>query len=264
MITPPHFLILGAQKAGTTWLTSVLASLSEFQKSKSKETRFLFANWRPEYDKMPAKDVLRLYQEEWDLPHTGITFEASPGYVAHPEVIQRLKNLGLAPKFVIILRDPVQRLVSVHHMWQRNLGLAEGFQQYWQGALDRVIELKNDMDGTGEWYQTIKSGSHKQMKGIAHGLFVFQLRAWISAFGAENFFITKTSKISDPNELMQLVRFCGGEKSSLSDLEAASKIEVGNRSSALPPPEVELAPFREFYAPYNKMLLDEFGIDLSN
>lgn len=263
MIVPPHFLILGAQKAGTTWLTFVLNSLDAFQKSRQKETRFLFANWRPEYAEMPTEDVLDLYQENWDLPPEGITFEASPGYVAHPEVIQRIKKLGLSPRFVIVLRDPVQRLVSLHHMWERNRGLSAGFEEYWLESLGHVVRQREKIQDENEWYRSIKIGPDKRVRGIAHGLFLFQLRAWVSAFGPENFFITKTSRISDPNELLKLARFCGDEKSSFEDIKEALKIEVGNRSLAPPPPETELIPFQEFFGPYNKKLLEEFGVDLS-
>jgi hypothetical protein len=263
MVAPPHFLILGAQKAGTTWLTSVLNSLDTFQKSRKKETRFLFANWRPEYDQMPTEDVLNLYQENWDLPPTGITFEASPGYVAHPEVIHRIKNLGLSPKFVILLRDPVQRLISLHHMWERNRGLSAGFEEHWRGALDQVVRKRDEVQDENAWYRSIKTGPNASVKGIAHGLYLFQLRAWVSAFGPDSFFITKTSRISDPNELLSLVRFCGDETSSFEDVQKALKIEVSNRSLAAPPPETELVPFRGFFEPYNKKLMEEFGVDLS-
>lgn len=263
MTVPPNFLILGAQKAGTTWLADVLDSLQEFQKSRVKETRFLFANWRQEYEQMPTEDVLRLYQENWDLQPSGITFEASPGYIAHPEVIDRIRRLGLSPKFVIILRDPVQRLVSLHQMWGRNRGLSESFLDHWQSALNQVIRRREETQDEADWYRSIKSGADDRIKGIAQGLFLFQLRAWLAAFGPENFFITKTSRISDPDELLRLVRFCGGNTSSMTDIEQVSKLAVGNRSTALPPPEPELTPFREFYKPYNKKLLEEFGVDLS-
>jgi len=112
----PNFLIIGAQKCGTTSLHDILNKHPQANMSKVKEIRFFLD---PKYNK-----GLQYYSTYFEKPNHNqiVTGESSPGYICNPEVPKRIKNdLGSDVKLVLILRDPIKRAFS--HYWhsRRNL-----------------------------------------------------------------------------------------------------------------------------------------------
>ena len=61
------FMIIGAQKGGTTWLASTLNQLTEVTRSTPKETRFFNARWKAKYEKISVPELKKKY-----VPHLNI------------------------------------------------------------------------------------------------------------------------------------------------------------------------------------------------
>lgn len=106
----PHFIIIGAMKAGTTSLYHYLNLHPEISMSKTKETNFFcecnFMRGLEWYGKMfPDND--------------NIKGEASTNYSKFPSqegVPERIYNTLPGVKLIYILRDPIDRLLShLHH-----------------------------------------------------------------------------------------------------------------------------------------------------
>lgn len=124
----PSFLIIGAQKCATTWLSRTLNRHPEIYIPKRKEIHFF--NKRYNYNK-----GLSWYREHFgDRGETQIAGEATPNYFwtssksRDLEESHRTSNIpGLVHKhypdikLIVILRDPVQRAVSAfkHHIRDR-------------------------------------------------------------------------------------------------------------------------------------------------
>jgi hypothetical protein len=117
-MTLPTFLIIGAAKAGTTSLHFYLDQHPEVQMSRVKETNFFAgpANGIP----YPVGRVDRRedYEALFD-PAFPVRGEASPSYSnapRRPGVPRRIKELVPEARFVYLVRDPIDRLVSQHQM----------------------------------------------------------------------------------------------------------------------------------------------------
>ncbi|HXE80307.1 MAG TPA: sulfotransferase domain-containing protein [Vicinamibacterales bacterium] len=145
----PTFLIVGAQKAGTTSLADLLRRHPRIGMASTKEVHY--------FDRQ--RDYgLRWYTSRFrrvaDRP---VRFEATPNYMYAPVALPRMARvLPDTVRFVAILRDPVDRAYS-HYWHSRRVGaitvsfeealrlepryLAEG-QRAWWSLVDRGRYLR--------------------------------------------------------------------------------------------------------------------------
>lgn len=108
-----NFMIIGAQKSGTSGLFSTLRAHPNIYAPARKELYF-FSHWYaenkiPRYHKNFAKFRL-------DRPDS-ITFEATPLYLFHPAVPKRLKAYNPNLKLIVLLREPATRALSAWKMY---------------------------------------------------------------------------------------------------------------------------------------------------
>jgi hypothetical protein len=105
----PDFLILGAQKAGTTALYAYLRRHPHITGPSWKEVSFFDRHWsRGEaWYRGNFPNVLRARGD--------LVGEASPSYVFHPRAPQRVAQLVPDAKLIVLLRDPVDRAYSHYH-----------------------------------------------------------------------------------------------------------------------------------------------------
>jgi hypothetical protein len=105
--TLPNFLIVGGAKAGTTSLHQYLSLHPEIFMSRRKELCF--------FDPKKRWDLgVDWYKSNFDAAYP-VNGESSPRYSRYPwtpGVPERIKQVLGAPKFIYILRDPIDRLLS--------------------------------------------------------------------------------------------------------------------------------------------------------
>lgn len=117
----PNFLIIGAQKAGTSWLHKLIQLQPGAFMSSPKELNYFN---RPASFREP--ESIEWYARNFDGSEGAqIVGESTPGYFWHredrpgPPIPERVfERLG-QPFIVVLLRDPVDRAVSayVHHLY---------------------------------------------------------------------------------------------------------------------------------------------------
>lgn len=130
-MTLPDFVIIGAMKCGTSSLHAQLAVQPQFFMSEPKEPNF-FSN-----DETFAKG------EAWyrglfkDAPSGAIKGESSTHYTklpTYPKTVERLAALIPDAKFIYVMRDPVERLVSHYiHEWTQGVitcGIDEAIEKH--------------------------------------------------------------------------------------------------------------------------------------
>lgn len=105
-----YALIIGAMKSGTSALFDLLCQHPQVCAAKVKEPEFFTEH------QGHGLQVDR-YEELWDfVPETHrVALEASTGYTKFPQetgVAERIAERGLRPKFIYVLRDPVERVKS--------------------------------------------------------------------------------------------------------------------------------------------------------
>jgi Sulfotransferase domain len=102
----PTFVIIGAQKCGTTALHSYLARHPQISMSRPKELDFFVTekNWDMGLD---------WYCERWNGPDKPSRGESSPNYTAYPKlkgVPERMAGLIPDAKLIFMVRDPIDRV----------------------------------------------------------------------------------------------------------------------------------------------------------
>lgn len=130
-------IIIGAMKAGTTSLYDLLIQHSQIACCTLKESEY--------FSRKHGKELkVSRYQDLWEFDSEvhRWALEASPGYSKYPfeaGVPERIYKYGLRPKFIYILRDPVERIES-HFNYTKHFHYYSGFNQE---SLDHAINVSN-------------------------------------------------------------------------------------------------------------------------
>lgn len=179
-MTLPDFVIIGAMKCGTSTLHAQLAAQPQFFMSEPKEPNF-FSN-----DEIYAKGE-RWYRGLFaDAPEGAIRGESSTHYTklpTYPQTIDRLAALIPDAKFIYVMRDPVDRLVSHYiHEWTQGVIAC---------PLDEAIEKYPEL--------------------VDYSRYAFQLAPFVQRFGRARILpvIFETMTAEPDAELKRIARFLG-------------------------------------------------------
>lgn len=119
MSAPPpllSFVIGGAQKAGTSALAQYLSAHPLLRLPRTKEAHVFDA---PDFDENASIAQLnaRYHPHFASPPDPGLRYgDATPIYLLHPTLMQRIARYNPALRWIVLLRDPVDRAISHYHM----------------------------------------------------------------------------------------------------------------------------------------------------
>ena len=201
----PGFLILGAQKAGTTAL-------------------YAYLRWHPGITGPSWKEVSyfdRHYRrgEAWYRGHfplragERLVGEASPGYVFHPLAPERVRATVPMAKLIVLLRDPVDRAHSQYHH-----EVALGREPL---SFDAAIEAEPGRTAGEEERMVNQPGyfSHAWWDHayLARGRYAEQLERWFAVFPREQLLVVASDDLaSKPAETYaEILGFLGAPPHSL-------------------------------------------------
>ena len=132
MGAPPHFLILGQGKAGTSSLFEYLCAHPQVVAPLTKEIHF----WSQ--DHRYGMDWYRAFFPPFPPDAGLITGEASPSYFFDAAAFRRIADHLPEARLIVLLRDPVERAYSAFRMYER-LGLEHrSFEEIVARELDRT------------------------------------------------------------------------------------------------------------------------------
>ena len=115
-MTLPHFICIGTQKGGTTYLHGLLDKHPQVFLSSPKELHYFSLNYLKGID---------WYSSFFDCAKSSqICGEFTPYYLFHPLAPSRINKVLPAVKILILLRDPVERAVS-HYFHSKRLGFED-------------------------------------------------------------------------------------------------------------------------------------------
>ncbi|WP_433527954.1 sulfotransferase family protein [Micromonospora sp. CA-263727] len=170
MLTPgalPDFLVIGGQRCGTTSLYHYLAGHPEVRVATGKELQFFsLHHGRGE----------RWYRAHFPAAVPGLrSFEASPYYLFHPSVPQRVAATLPRARFVALLRDPVERAYS-HYLHTRSYGAEPlSFADALRAEPERLaVALRRGPD-TRSAHTALRHHSY-----LARGRYAEQLERWLA------------------------------------------------------------------------------------
>jgi hypothetical protein len=138
----PNFLVIGAQRAGTTWLYECLREHPEIFLPETKELHYF--------------DLNHEKGDEWYFQHfEGVSEKAigeiTPNYYQYPGAIEKAHALLPEAKFIFILREPKARAISQFALFKEKWGLTSIEQ-----ALEEKPEFA-DLSLQGKHLQRISS-----------------------------------------------------------------------------------------------------------
>ena len=179
----PTFLIIGAQKAGTTSLHEYLGEHPDVGMPTKKEVHY--------YDHAPRRSA-GWYRSHFPLRggchHTG---EATPFYLFHPAVPARVRAGLPDVRLIVLLRDPVERAYSQH-----NYEVALGFEEL--GFAEAIAREPERLAADDERWRAepgFRSYAHEHHAYVARGLYAQQLENWYAEFPRDQMFVMASEKL---------------------------------------------------------------------
>jgi len=208
----PGFLIIGAQKAGTTSLYDHLIQHPSISRSISKEIHYFDS---PNYDRGPSWYLSHFHRKRKVTDHfksTGrlsyMSGEASPYYLAHPSSPARAHRFNPDFKLIVMLRNPIDRALS-HYNHQVRQGVETlSFSDALAQEESRLAGEREKMIADSNYY----SNSYWSYSYIERGRYDLHLRNWLSTFdrsqllvlNSETFFRNPQAVFSETVEFLQL------------------------------------------------------------
>lgn len=249
----PNFIILGAQKAGTTSLYEYLSQHPKLVPSYTKEVHY--------FDGGIESNENCFYKGEawyrahfplrWKLAQSKRTFEASPLYLFHPYAPMRISELIPKAKLVVLLRNPVERAISQYFHEKRTgdetLPIMDAFQAEGR-RLRRAIDMRDYNDY-----------SYIHHTYLSRGLYHQQLIRYLECFDRHQILILNSEEFfTHPSKTLKSV-FAFAEvddKVTLEDLKprnvGISKEKVGSSVYKY---------LEDYFRPHNQKLYDLIGQD---
>lgn len=187
----PDFLIVGAQRCGTTSMYRALSAHPAVRKAVlHKGVHYFDMN----YDR-----GIGWYRAHFPLAMTGcLTFESSPYYMFHPLAAGRIAADLPGVRLIVLVRDPVERAYSAHAH-----ELARGFETE---SFERAIELEADrLDGEADRIAATPgylSHSHQHHAYLARGRYAEQLDRLGRLFGPDRVHVADSGDFfSEPEQV---------------------------------------------------------------
>jgi len=174
----PNLFIPGAAKSGTTTLHELLNLHPDISMSKVKEPVFWNNEKFKRYEEEDWLKYKKLFNEK-----SKICGESTTSYMYYKSFINNiLTNYKKSPKFIFILRNPIDRYIS-HFWWMKGLGLEKN-------SIEDVINIKSEKD--------IIEYNYYPKHYYQFGLYSKWIQNFIDNFGIENIkVITLESLISN-------------------------------------------------------------------
>ena len=247
----PAFLIIGAQKGGTTFLYNILRRHPNFMAAVKKEIHFFDT---PAFRR--GVDWYRTHfpQQQQRNGQRVITGEASPYYLFFPLASRRVAETIPQVKLIAMLRNPVDRAYSdyQHTVMQglETLGFSEALElegERLRGEKERIL--------ADESYRSI---NYRRYSYFARGIYVDQLEDWHRYFDSQQLLILKSEEFFDrTSETLDLVLdFLGLPER---DFEIVGLRNEGTYSE---PMDFETRRWlQKYYEPHNKRLYEYLGVD---
>jgi len=188
---PPSFLIVGAQRCGTTSMSRILDEHpAVFGSLLNEEVHYFDLSYQPGMGWYRSHFALsaRARRAAAAVRAPAMTFESSPYYMFHPLAPARIARDMPGVKLLVLLRDPVERAYSGH-----SHEMAHGFETE---PFERALELESlRLDGEAERIVAdpgYKSFSHQHHAYRVRGEYAEQLETLERLFGRERMHVIES------------------------------------------------------------------------
>jgi hypothetical protein len=244
----PYFVIIGAQRSGTTSLFKWLSTHPDVSPPTRKEIHYFDVH----YGKGP-----RWYRAQFPFVRRGkVTGEGSPYMLYHPLAPARAaRDLPSTTRFIALLRDPVQRTVSDYWTQRKR-------KRFEPENLARAIALEPERLA-GEMERVMRgeiSPRHSGYSYVSRGEYAGQLEAWFDAVGRDRILIVESESLyTEPATAAGVVEWLDLAPHD-HEFPVANK---ANRAERWEPEDPRvLAELTEYFKPHNQKLFELLGYEL--
>jgi hypothetical protein len=235
----PEFLVIGAQKSGTSSLYHYLAQHPGIAMSRVKETHYF--------------DLHHQRGERWDRSHFPLrpgarVGENSPYYLAHPRAAERIRAALPGARLIALLRNPTERALS-HYFHEVRKG---------RESLPIADALAGEEARTaGEWERlrhddTYHSPVHRAFSYKQRSRYAEQLGPYLERFERSQLLVLQSEDLfAEP--AATLARICAFlDVEPLAGTANWSAHNVGTRHGDVP--GAVRAYLDDYFAPHNERL----------
>ena len=249
----PSFIIIGAQRCGTTSLYDYLSNHPQIIPSPVKEL-FYFDDYytRPiEWYKSFFPTEKEREKLERDLVASVITGEASPSYFFHPYAAKRIKETLPDVKLILVLRDPIERAYSHYNHIKRLNREPLSFEEALEKELERITpdveKLAKD--------ENYKADLRRDYSYLTRGYYALQLKEWYKHFPKEQLLIIQSEEFyrETPKVYDEIVEYLGLNSYTLPTFEAKNALKYAKMA-----PETK-EKLKAYFAPKNEELYELLG-----
>jgi hypothetical protein len=228
--TLPDFVIIGAQKGGTSFLYHLLTQHPLVEPAVRKEVRYfegLFGLGVEWYRWCFA-------QPKWKDGRRTITGEATPSYLFHAPVAKRMAETVPQARLIALLRNPVDRAYSHYQM------------QVKRGTEPKTFE------------EAIKQ---QRASYLSRGIYVEQLLRWSAFFSKEQMLVLKSEDFFEvPVEtLKQVLDFLDLPRWEPEVSQLQERRHEGAYKQRMDPSTRRRV--ESYFEPYNQRLYEYLGVD---
>jgi tetratricopeptide (TPR) repeat protein len=239
----PNFIIIGAQKSGTTSLENYIAQHPQVIPAIKKETHFWYRDFRKGID--------------WYLAHfppiprseNYITGEATPNYLENYQAAKQIYNVFPEVKLLVILRNPVDRTFSQYHHWIKFNWDYRSFETAINYELEILSKNPEKPQGNEKYWQ-------QPSNYIGRGIYIEFINKWLGVFPREQILILKAEDLYQKpvNTMKQVFEFLGLPEHQLPEYR---KLNPGYYSPISDEMRQKLS---EYFEPHNQRLEKYLGM----
>ncbi|MGI8974390.1 MAG: sulfotransferase domain-containing protein [Gaiella sp.] len=180
----PDFLVIGAQKAGTTALYSYLRAHPAITGPSWKEVSFFDRHWARGVGWYRGNFPLRAGERR--------VGEASPSYLLHPRAPERARSVVPDTKLIALLREPGARAYSHYHhevsLGREPLSFEDALAAEEERTAGEVERMQAD--------PTYFSRAWWDHTYLARGRYAEQLERWLAVFPPQQLLVLTTEELA--------------------------------------------------------------------
>jgi hypothetical protein len=252
----PDFLLIGAQKGGTSFFYRVLCEHPMVQPATEKEVHYFDLNhdrgagWYRSHFPTPGENNGRRV----------LTGEGTPYYLYHPACARRAAGTVPEAKLIVLLRNPVDRAYShYHHRTKKGIETL-GFEEALESEADRLAGEEERLLAD-EGYRSFE---HQHFSYLSRGLYAGQLARWHRHFDRDRTLVLRSEDLYEtPHAVFaEAQRFLGLPAWRSKSVERARE-KRRRRGPRYPPMAIETRRrLVRHFEPHNQRLYEYLGRDL--
>jgi len=254
----PDYLIIGAQKAGTSSLFKYLITHPNVAGSRPKEVHYYDQNFDKGefwYRRHFPTTTYRWFLERVKGDRL-LTCEATPYYLFHPHVPKRVARDVPNAKLIVLLRNPVDRALShykhtVRYYPEREpLSFSEAIEREYERTEAYMERLMTDERDPGDLL------GHVNYK--ARGHYAEQIGRWLKYFDRSQMLVLSSERFFEntAEEYLGVLKFLGLPQHMPNKFK---KHHVGGYADS---PDARMREhLKEYFKPHDRELQDLLGVD---